>query len=200
MAFGLKRIQRDYVVRKRNLGWEKRHPGIRYESVMVITPETGHLFSENASFTSKKRSMDMNKRLTFEKSSAQVSSNMLLLAKSCTTFDDGDMLKALRVEARLLELLGRHPHVLKLLYFVDDGHPGMIITEFPINGTLQRYLQQHKALPDSDLTAAVLGVASAMAYLEANAITHRALSVKTVYVGSSLQHVRVAEFGMGHLC
>lgn len=102
----------------------------------------------------------------------------------------------LAVEARLLTLLERHANVLKLVAFVTEGGPTMLVTEYPQGGRLRSYLRAYgSALAAADITPGCLGLASAMAYLESLAIVHRGLSLDSVAVGRDLGDVKLMEFG-----
>ena len=103
---------------------------------------------------------------------------------------------SLAVEARLLLALERHPNIISLHAFVEDGRP-MMLTELPDGGSLRDFLGEHgDALSAQQLCAACASVASAMAYLESLSIVHRALSLDAVAVFGHMDTVKIMNFGL----
>lgn len=114
--------------------------------------------------------------------------------------------EALAVEALLLRAL-EHPSIVRVVGLVSLSAPIMVVMELMPNGDLRDFLR--KCRPDStvaaaspaetlngvDMVAIAARLASAMAFLERNAIIHRDLACRNILVGASPREVKIADLG-----
>lgn len=125
-----------------------------------------------------------------------------ILFTKCAAHAPLEQRAILAVEARLLALLDRHPHIVSLI--AHDMTEGLMIfaTERPQKGTLRAVIcTVGDDIPTaSELHSACVGIASAMAYLESLDIVHRALSLDAVAVYNSLADVKLMGFGESAPC
>eukprot|EP00049_Salpingoeca_infusionum_P016261 m.330194 g.330194 ORF g.330194 m.330194 type:complete len:1676 (-) comp16044_c0_seq7:1118-6145(-) len=102
------------------------------------------------------------------------------------------------VHARLLLALSRHPNILNLVGFSTQVWPPIVLTEYMVGGTLQSYLlrtcAKQQSLGVKDLVAVLQLISSALAFIETHNIIHRDLALDNVYVGATLNDIRLAGF------
>jgi hypothetical protein len=158
----------------------------------VRAEHTMYAHKENISFASLPRPMPRK----------QAKQGSPILFTKCLAHASLEERAFLAVEARLLALLDRHPHIVSLI--AHDMTEGLMIfaTERPQKGTLRAVLCTvgDDSPTASELRAACVGIASAMAYLESLDIVHRALSLDAVAVYGSLEDVKLMRLGESVPC
>eukprot|EP00051_Salpingoeca_urceolata_P013407 m.168364 g.168364 ORF g.168364 m.168364 type:complete len:2368 (-) comp17788_c1_seq1:158-7261(-) len=105
--------------------------------------------------------------------------------------------EAFLLEARLMVLL-RHPHVVAILGVQDKVAPFQIAMEFMPNGDLRSFLQRpdSKMVQVDALCRAVWHLAQALEHVASQNVVHRDIAARNVLVGSTIEDVKLADFGM----
>ena len=109
---------------------------------------------------------------------------------------------AILVEAQVLHLL-RHPHIISLVAVVSSQLPVMACTEYMAGGDLKTFLRACRPTIDRprvvfasrDFTRMALQVASALDFLESNAVVHRDVAARNVLVNEDASVVKLADLG-----
>eukprot|EP00043_Microstomoeca_roanoka_P019714 m.225913 g.225913 ORF g.225913 m.225913 type:complete len:1218 (+) comp17044_c0_seq6:175-3828(+) len=106
------------------------------------------------------------------------------------------------VEAQLMSVL-RHPCLVSVFGLCMESETPWLIMEYMKSGNLRDYLRTQAALSQApsnltwdQLLNACISIADGMAYLSSKNVVHRDLACRNVLVGSSLDVVKISDYGM----
>ncbi|KAG7465874.1 hypothetical protein MATL_G00158450 [Megalops atlanticus] len=91
-----------------------------------------------------------------------------------------------------------HKRLLKLYAVCTNKEPFCIITELMKNGSLNRFLRNHKQAKDIEFSLLMdfaIQITEGMAYLETNGIVHRDLRADNILL-TDMQSCKIADFGL----
>lgn len=118
----------------------------------------------------------------------------VLVAAGQSTGDDLAASRFLR-EARAIATL-RHPHVVEIYSAgLESGWP-FLVMPFHVQGTLQQWIDQGRPITPRDAAHLGIQLLRALEFTHSQGILHRDLKPSNVLLEQSLNHVRLADFGL----
>jgi serine/threonine protein kinase len=104
----------------------------------------------------------------------------------------GDM-SELRIEAKMLEVLGQHPHIVQSKGLTEDG----LLLEFAPNGNLHHHLTAHPETPVEQRMVWCLHLTKAVHYIHTKRILHCDIRHDNLLLDSNL-NLKLADFQGQH--
>lgn len=102
-------------------------------------------------------------------------------------------------EVEALQILKRHPHVVRLIQVIREGGYTCLILELGADGDLFEHVLQNGKLQEARAREIFRQLLSAVQYCHAHLIVHRDLKPENILLDASSDSIKISDFGLSNI-